>query len=720
MNVRQTASTLSVFTMTSLAIVLVCAAVARPAVARPASAEDQTVTSVQFVQAIRPAVLQPQARSEASAQILQAYYESLEHWGQVVRTRVIPVPDHDTWNYIGLVGNVENDVRPTAYAAMVLTFLSECQPPEPVLTESQQAAMRAEAVGLLRYLTGSHVANGGTCLNGKPWGNQWQSALWARAVAMAAWQVWPHLDEDLKQATVRLIEFEADRFVSLKPKSSVRNDTGAEENAWNASMPALACNMMPQHPQAEAWSTAAKKYMYNTFSVRSDAQDTSPADDGLSVNQWVTTVNAHDDFTVENHRLVHVGYLKNSAALLQENAIHWSLTGQKPPLACQHHIPEVFDLLANCMNWNAAPIYFGGNDWRIYETQCSDVIIYSILRQLTGNRRAAYLEDVALQHLRTRQVTEGGYYNFRRDLEYGGMCATRLISCFYAHAATDALTEAMPVDEFNLTANNITKLESARTVIQRTSEKFASFTWAQKRMALAIPSSESSVVWPHFASYLGLINGEDSSYRPSKLQNLEVSTTEDGFQVSGTLIRCKGQLQHEFFYASPKAAYTIYVERLRPAADFQLTSRETGVIGLEYAIGNNQRNLSGRFGHLTTLGTDSEKTITLLTSDWLNIDDRVGYVVRRTNGQVNVMRHHDNNVIAGRKPHLQEYISLIGDESPAADTLPGWSCVVTFLNQDASQTQASSSLVQFSADGETGICRVGDAEFTIDFSRLSQ
>lgn len=57
------------------------------------------------------------------------------------------------------------------------------------------------------------------------------------------------------------------------------------------------------------------------------------------------------------------------------------------------------------MNWNGAAIYFGGNDWRIYETQCSDVLIYSAPRQLGGNRQAAYLENVAVKHMIRRQLT---------------------------------------------------------------------------------------------------------------------------------------------------------------------------------------------------------------------------------------------------------------------------------------------------------------------------
>ena len=59
-------------------------------------------------------------------------------------------------------------------------------------------AGRESAIGLLRYLTAAHVSGGGACLNGKPWGNQWQSAMWARAAGMAGWFLWDDLDRDLQ------------------------------------------------------------------------------------------------------------------------------------------------------------------------------------------------------------------------------------------------------------------------------------------------------------------------------------------------------------------------------------------------------------------------------------------------------------------------------------------------------------------------------------------
>jgi hypothetical protein len=657
------------------------------------------------------------ASGEITAAYLQDYYESVAAWGKVVQDQVEAVADCPGCRYVGLPQSVENDIRPTAYAAMVLGFLSEAAPPRRVLTREQQADMRADAIGLLRYLTRGHVANEGACADGTQWGNQWQSALWARAVGFAAWQLWPQLDTDLRAASIRLIEYEADRFIEKPPKDSLHNDTGAEENAWNASLCALAHCMLPDHPRSKQWDTAAKTYMYNTFSVRADAQDESPGDDGKTVKQWVTTVNAHDDFTVENHRLVHVGYLKNSACLLQESATHWLLVDQPVPAACNHHMTEVFELLCSCMNWNGAAIYFAGNDWRIYETQCSDMILYSVLAVAAKHRQAAYLERVALDRLRYRQSIEGGYFNGRRDLEYGGLCATRLIGCYVTHKCADTTQDAASVADFDDFANGVRLLPAARSIVHRTRTKFASFSWAQQRMGLTMPSQEQ-VIWPHYASYLGTINGQEPAQARSRLIHIHTARRADGFRVTGTLERCGGQVFHDFCFESPGADYTVYVERVRPQDGVEITRRRTGLIGFQTPIGSDNVVLTGDWGETRIKGRGGEETTRRQRSNWLNIAQTIGYVVKREAGVENLMVVQDRSSFHPRRPHLQQWVSLVSDTDLGPSTQ--WACVVSWVNVNARQTQAYQSAVRFETRGDTARVRVAGEVYDVDFARSAK
>jgi len=673
-----------------------------------------------MVRPVPQQVFAPRPFGQVSVELIGKYYGSIHQWGGIVMKQVQPVAGRPGWCYLGLPQHTEDDVRPTAYAAMVLGFLAKYQPPQSRADRRDAEKWRASAISLLRYLTAAHVSGGGTCLNGKPWGNQWQSAMWARAAGMAGWFLWDDLDRDLQTAVARLVEFEADRFLRQAPKSSLHNDTGAEENAWNALITSLACNMMPAHPRAKDWEESSLRYLYNTFSVAADARDATPGDGGRPINEWVTTVNAHDDLTVENHGLVHVGYLKNAISEVQENALPWLIAGRAVPAACGHHRREVFELLIDCMAWDGGTVYFAGTDWKIYHEHCSEIVLYTMLSLQTADRRAAFLEATALAWLTRQQQAEGGYYNVRRDLEYGGLCATRLIVCCLAHGLIGPPPEPITAADFDGLATGTRHLSAGRTVVHRTAGKFASFTWAQKRMALALPRDGTWVIWPHFASYLGIFDGQDSSHRNARLENIDVDVQPDGFRISGALLRCKGQLIQDFCFASPPGDYTVYIERLQTEKDFRPPSRETGVIGLEYPLGSNHRVLAGPWGTVKTTGYGGQARVHALHGNWLNIDNQVGYVVLRSGGRGNVIRYHDESQGFGRVPQLQEWISLVGEPDAEPPANPRWDCVVTFLNQTAKDTERWATRVQFSVQDRQAQCTIGEETLAVEFSTRRQ
>ena len=691
---------------------------------RPAAAPIARADLVASVRPFPREVLRAEPSGEWAHRLMQAHYDSILDWGRVLLEHIQPVPGHPEWNCYGLGGNRENDVRPICYAAFVNAFLCEVQPPTGAPSERRRARMRADAIATLRYLTQAHVSGEGACLNGKQWGNQWQSAMWTRAAGFAGWILWPDLDDQMRLAVARLVEYEADRFLQMSPKSSQFKDTGAEENAWNAQIVSLTCNMMPNHPRAKRWAETAKTYMYNTLSVISDEKDNTPGDDGRPVSEWVTTVNAHPDFTVENHGIVHVGYLKTSVAMLLEGSIHYLLVGAEPPNACYHNVADCFRVLEKCMAWDAAPIYFSGNDWKLVHTQCTDVIIYALVNVLNSDSNiahdSAYLEDVALDYLRRIQHAEGGYYNIRRDIEFGGVAATRLIACYLAHAAAGEAVRPVSETDFNSRISNVTHLEHARAIVHRTPSKFASFSWGAKRMALAMPLNGSWVTWPHFASYIGQINGVDASEGNATLTALHHDVKANRFNVTGTLQRFDGGVTQDFSYVSLAKDVTVYIERLRLHNGFEIASRETGIIGHEYELGHNDRVLSGRHGTTRIEGIGGVKPRVIeMETDWLNIADCFGYVVRRLDGQHNLMRYHDQLRGSGRVPKLQEWLSLIGERNAdwsARGT--DWACLATFLNQDAAQTSDWTRRVQFSVDGDVATCRIGEDVIRVDFTEM--
>lgn len=690
-------------------------AVAPPSVAPAMVADAALVAAVRPFQG--PAADQGRP-SERSRQLMQEFYDSILDWAKIVDGNFRPVPGHPDWGYYGLPGNNEDEIRPITYAVQVNAFLSAIDPPSARLDSASREHLRAQAIAALRYLTHSHVTGGGQCLNGKPWGNAWQSAMWSRSVGLGGWLLWRHLDGPLKTAVARLVEFEADRFLAQAPRDQEFSNTGAEENAWNAMITSLGANMMPGHPRAPDWNRCAKLYLYNSLSRQADHQDQTMGDDHRAIGDWVTTVNAHPDFTIENHGLVHVGYLKLTVGEMFENVLHYLMGGTTVPQACFHNTDGAYEVLLRCMSWDGAPISFGGNDWKIVHTQCTDIVLHTYLGLFRSDSVAAYLEQVSLETLRRIQKDEGGFYNVRRDLEYGGFCATRLMACYLAHALHGPPTAPASAEAFNRRASGLAYLEHGKAILHRTPTKFASFTWGPNRMALALPSNGTWVVWPHYASYLGEINGKNASQKEAQVATLNHQVGTDHFEVCGRLLRAKATIQHDFAYASLPADVTVYIERLRGPPGGRIGDRETGIVGHYYPLGQNERLLRGRHGSTRVSGIGGRREVIPLPTDWLNVGDRIGYVVRRTAGRVNIMRYHDEERGSGRVPLLQEYLSLIGDDTQAEQPEVDWACVVTFLNQPCAETERWADQVKFAVESDTAACEFGRDLVKVDFKSL--
>jgi hypothetical protein len=689
-----------------------------PSVSRAqTNSPDVTAAKPELVLALTVTPLQQEMfhRAPASArprELMGRYYKSVRLWGVVLGQRFQAVPGKPGCAYYGDGGNLENDIRPLAYAVLVNAFLATTEPPAGKMSATERRRTVEDCVQVLRYLAQGHVTGAGVCVNGKRWGDHWQSAFWARSAVLAGWLAWKDLEPELREGLCRVLAHEADRFLRQKPKSSLKNDTGAEENAWNAQLLSLASLMLPTHPHAAQWDQRAKLYCYNSLSVAADSVGEQAADDNRLVRDWVCTTNAHADFTVDNHGIVHLGYLKTTLSMLLENSLPYLLTGTAMPKASLHHVSEGFEVLLRCMAWDGAPIYFSGNDWKITHTQATDTMSYGLMSLLLQNRQAAYLEQVGLDYLLRIQKQEQGYYNVRRDLESSGHAATRLIAAYYGHALLGAGAEPLSPTEFDRSVSGTCYLPEGCTILHRTPSKFASFTWGQKRMALTVPRDGNWVVWPHFSSGPGLINGQDASARYAALRDFTHQVTSNSFTVSGVFDRYKGAVQQAFFFTSLPSDITVYIERLRRQKGFALHSRETGVIGLEYEFRNNHHTLCGQHGTLATLGVGGDKAgVVELPTDWLNISDRIGYVVRRFPATQNVMRFHDEIGGKGRTPKLEEWLSLIGEkDAQATPSDSDWACLVSFANQKKAPTRQQADKVQFRVEGDTAVCCVGGRE----------
>lgn len=647
--------------------------------------------------------------NERAQRLMDKYLLSILDWDDILLKEFKIVPGHNDMGYYGDDGNEENSVRPICYAVLVNAFLSKVQKYSggTKITEGRRIQMKDCAIKTLRYLTHSHVTGDGECTGGGKWGNHWQSSMWTRPAAMAGWILWEDLDQELKIRVARMLEYEANRFIDAEPKNQEFYDTGAEENAWNTHCTSLATNMMPYHPNRGKWDKAAKKFMYNSFSVAADLKDTTIEDDGQMVKQWVTTINAHPDFTVENHGRLHIGYLKNTLCMQLENALNYELMGNQIPNAIYHHVPEVFENLKKSMMKDATVVLWGSNDWRIVHSQAIDIISYAAINLLNADSAAAYLEDVAINYMHSLQQQNNGYFNLRRDLEWSGFAATRIINAYLLHAILGAGSTPLSETKYDNLYNNVTYFPYGKTIIHRTSTKFASFSWNHYFLGLSLNKNGLWQNWPRESSYVGLINGSEANEKEVSIESINPELKRDNFNITGKLRRnAKGlSLIQDVSFTSLKKDITVYIERLTKISG-AVTSRETGLVGHEFELLEPERILYTD-GGTTVVSKTGDKSIKMVTN-WLNIGGKIGYVVCR-NGSENLMTYHSSI----QKGFNCDYINLVGESS--SEWASDWACVVTFLNQDQVNTASWADKVVFKVVGNSATCKIGKEEVSVNF-----
>jgi hypothetical protein len=289
---------------------------------------------------------------------------------------------------------------------------------------------------------------------------------------------------------------------------------------------------------------------------------------------------------VENHRRVHIGYLKTTQFLILENALNYELMGNPLPEAMFHHLPETFEIMNRSMMKDASAVYWGSNDWRVIHTQAIDIMAYAVISILKKDRAAAYLEDVAIDYMRSLQQENQGFFNFRRDLEWSGFAATHLINAWLLHAISGSGGLPFSDAEYDSLYNNVTYYPYGKTVIHRSSTKFASFSWNAYFLALTLNGNGNWQIWPRESSYIGRINGVEAGTKEAVMEEILPLLEKNGFTITGKIRRQAdgAELSQDVSFTSLENDITVYIERLTKL-EGHVSSRETGLVGHEFELG---------------------------------------------------------------------------------------------------------------------------------------
>ena len=256
--------------------------------------------------------------------------------------------EQDSKEYLTMRSNGEHDIRPlthmvrTLAASIVLNIYDESITGVPIETA------REMAVKLTKSLAKAHYGNteGG-------WGNAWQSAYWAADVAHSGWLLWEHFSDKDKEYIQNCTVTEANRFINYnvpyyRDKSGkivIPGDSKAEENAWNSNILSVACAMMPNHENYNAWMYKNVELMISSFAKPSDVSS-SKVVSGFKLSEILNGSNVNEDGTVINHNIVHPDYQATQALNLL-NGVFFTFAKAKIPEAILFNGDVIYETFVN-------------------------------------------------------------------------------------------------------------------------------------------------------------------------------------------------------------------------------------------------------------------------------------------------------------------------------------------------------------------------------------
>ena len=465
----------------------------------------------------------PGAEQEALG---ERVYRALQGQARHMLGRLRPWDQDSSMSLLTESRSGENCVRPNACTLAGLCFLHRFGPYESHEVGRTREELLNEAIlPMMRYLVATHATGTRPTGDGKPWGDAWQSAYWAAALARAAWWSWPALPAELREGVRRVIAHEADRFVRAVPPFQIEHDTKAEENAWNSQAPCLASILMPEDARRSDWEATHRRWAMSAFLRRADAKSATVID-GRPVSEWFEGANIYDDFTLENHHIVHPDYM-TAFSLNLACALDLSLAGRTPPEALRYNLGGLYENL----KWFCLPdggfVYPGGQDWGLFRNP-DWVWPHTLMGVFAGDREAWPLMRRCLDVLEQmqRRSPDGAIF-LPEEHTFASAQSDKVQQLA---AAWLALHFAEVCDGPEPLRRGVRRLDAGRIILHRTPAAVHTVSWGARIMAQCVPYRPDRLVSPHDRNGVGYVlpAGADKPLEPV-LRSARVESRPDGF-----------------------------------------------------------------------------------------------------------------------------------------------------------------------------------------------
>ena len=379
----------------------------------------------------------------------------------------------------------------------------------------------------------------------------------------------------LRSGVRRVVAHEADRIARSTPPHQIRRDTKAEENAWNSRILSVAQLLLPDDPRRPDWETAFQKWAMSSFLRPTDEQSQAIVD-GRTVAAQFTGANIHDDFTLENHGIVHPDYMTCFSLSLGAES-DYSLSGRLVPKCLHYNVAGIYDNL----KWFVLPdggfVYPNGQDWQLFRN--ADWTVKSVMMSvLLRDPDAWSLACRCVETLERMQARSQSGTVYAPGETFFASTQTDLISSLATSwlilKSADSIVHA-PHDRVG-----VRRLDSGKIILRRTGSAIHTFSWGTKVMAQCVPYRLDRMVSPDQLNGIGSVTlPNQQKSLPIQLRDVKVTSGEDWFKAE--LVVDHGEhIRADLIFASNQDGSFTMREKLVALTDVTTTRIATGQIGI--------------------------------------------------------------------------------------------------------------------------------------------
>lgn len=489
----------------------------------------------------------------------------------------------------------EHWIRPQTGAIAGLAFLYHFGPyDEKIVGKPRQELLNEIIVPMIKYLTTTHLTGSRPTSDGKKWGHAWQSAHWTHMLGRGAWWIWDSLPGDAQRDVQRVVRDEAERIASSKPVYRIQNDTKSEENAWNSQILSIAILLMPNDRRRPVWEREFQKWAMSSFLRPSDATSDKIVD-GKPVSEQFGGANIYDDYTLENHGIVHPEYMKCFTISLG-CTLDYILSARKAPDALLYNAAGIYENL----KWFALPdgglVYPSGSDWELFRNPRA-LQTHITMATFGGDPEAWSLAMNCLDTLERMQARSPSGQIFL-DAEY--FFPSTQTDILYALAKNWLMIKCTHrINSKPKSREGVLRLNYGKIILNRTRNSIHTLSWGKKIMVQFIPLRLDRVVSPHQRSGIGAIylRGKKDPL-PVKVHKVSVNHNANSFTAVLVVDHGKNKIRAYLKYRSCADGTWIMSEKLVAMDDIVTKKITTGLIGIlnnrSWVYERGTRNISFR------------------------------------------------------------------------------------------------------------------------------